>query len=247
MHGEQPDGQLRADFSATSTCGRCHAPASLSRPAAAGSQHGGHEGLDVDCLDCHMPATTYGLLTGMLSHQIRAPDPGALVGRHDQPDACTQCHVERSRSWAASAMADLGLSGSTPGLPEDSEAWASRVMLDLLGGDPVQRALATHALRSDRATLPAPERARWLLAGLADEYPAVRFMAWRGLTAMLAEHPMAPVLARYDFMGPLDERLEVEGVLRDALGAPPLSADEHVDRRERLAAQRDDQEIWIGE
>lgn len=244
MHGEQPDGQLRADFSPTHTCGRCHEPDALSRPAAADAQHGGHEGLAVDCLDCHMPATTYGLLTGMLSHQIRSPDPGALVGRHDQPDACTQCHVDRSRSWAASAMTDVGLSGSEPGAPEASEAWGSRVLLDLLGGDPVQRALATHALRSNGATLPVLERARWLVAGLADEYPAVRFMAWRGLTAMLPDEPYASMLADYDFMGPLHERIAIEAKLRARLGEPPLSGD---DRLEQLAAQRDTQAIWIGE
>ena len=29
----------------------------------------------------------------MIGHRIAVPRPQAWIGRHDQPDACTQCHV----------------------------------------------------------------------------------------------------------------------------------------------------------
>jgi hypothetical protein len=80
----------------------------VRRVSRAGSaEHGGH-GEAVDCQGCHMPRITYGLLEGMISHRIASPDPGAWVGRHDQPDACTQCHVDRSRTWAAEQLPRLG-------------------------------------------------------------------------------------------------------------------------------------------
>jgi len=233
MHGEQPDGQLRPDYSASSACGTCHSTATL------GDAHGGHAD-PVDCVDCHMPAVTYGLLQGMLSHRVTTPDPGAWVGRHDQPDACTQCHVDQTRAWAAESMDSLGLRGTAAAPAAAREQWASRVVLDLLGGDPVQRTLAAHALAQSGATGATKLRARWLTAGLADEYPAVRWMAWRGLTELVA----APALADYDFMGPLSERLRVEQTLRAQLGEPPLSGD---DRLATLADERDAVAIWIGE
>src|SRR5690606_18462303 len=98
MHGDDPDGQLRVGRAGQGACIDCHA----GLPA----EHGGHDHEPrVDCLDCHMPAITYGLLEGMISHRITSPDPGAWIGRDDQPDACTQCHVDRSRLWAAESMA----------------------------------------------------------------------------------------------------------------------------------------------
>src|SRR5690606_40528593 len=113
------DGQLRVGRAGQGACIDCHA----GLPA----EHGGHDHEPrVDCLDCHMPAITYGLLEGMISHRITSPDPGAWIGRDDQPDACTQCHVDRSRLWAAEAMASLGLRGTVSRSEEHTSELQSR-------------------------------------------------------------------------------------------------------------------------
>jgi predicted CXXCH cytochrome family protein len=96
MHGPTPAMQLRRDWDPTQTCLSCHVAAQLGN----GERHGGH-GDALSCVDCHMPRTTYGLLGGMISHRISTPAPAELVGQHAMPDACTQCHVDRSRAWAA--------------------------------------------------------------------------------------------------------------------------------------------------
>src|SRR5690606_20235400 len=136
----------------------------------------------VTCQGCHMPRITYGLLEGMISHRITIPRPQALIGRHDQPDACTQCHVDRSRTWAAQALPELGFAGPAK-LPEPAadESWGSRVELDVLGGDPLQRVLAIHALSRAGTPAPAERRVAAISAALDDEYPAVRWFAWRAL------------------------------------------------------------------
>ncbi|MBL4689192.1 MAG: hypothetical protein JKY37_31660 [Nannocystaceae bacterium] len=242
MHGEDPDGQLRAQYDVAETCGRCHSPTILT----GGAEHGGHSAA-VDCADCHMPHVTYGLLKGMMSHRITVPDPGALVGRHDQPDACTQCHVGRSRQWAAQSLGSLRLAGTAAGLPDEREAWASRVVLDLLGGDPVQRTLAAHALSRVGAQGPPRARLQALLAALSDEYPAVRWLAWRGLTAMAErgdDNVLAAVVAGYDFMAPLPARIAVERELLALLGEEALPRQT---LRSALRALSDDKAIWIGE
>lgn len=250
MHGDQPDGQVRAGRTGQGACIDCHAVAELGNADSPGG-HGGHVGLAaVDCLDCHMPRTTYGLLEGMISHRITSPDPGALLGRADQPDACTQCHVDRSRAWAAGSMARLGLRGTSPtnhAVPV-AEQRASRVVLDLLGGDPIQRNLAAHALAQPGATGPVSDRLAWLAPGLEDAYPSVRWFAWRGMRALAErtdDHALLAALAEFDYIGPIDERVAAAVRIQEQVGPPPLI--DYPDLRERLFTQRESRAIWIGE
>lgn len=195
-----------------------------------------------------MPRTTYGLLEGMISHRISSPDPGALVGRHDAPDACTQCHVDQSRAWAAASMRSLRLRGSAAGAGDDRETWASRVVLDLHGGDPIQRGLAAHALARDGVPVDPSTRLSWIVDAMADEYAAVRWMAWRGAKSLAREvgdDAISAKLNAWDPSAALTERLATWEEIRRALGASVL--DENPERREQLEARRDDAAIWIGE
>ncbi|WP_052549723.1 ammonia-forming cytochrome c nitrite reductase subunit c552 [Enhygromyxa salina] len=302
MHGATPDGQPRAGRTGEGACVGCHSPDTLGGAARAGG-HGGHAALrdherSVDCVDCHMPRVTYGLLEGMVSHRITSPDPAALLGRADQPDACTQCHVDRSRAWAAASMPALGLRGSPvdPSAARPEEALASRVVLDLLGGDPIQRNLAAHALARPDATGSIEARMAWIAEGLEDEYPSVRWFAWRGLRSLVeqldpetgsdttwlpsvnqsgkasasgrealarAENSWLPsvdqstnasasgrealleALAQFDYLGPIDARVEVITRVRALVGPAPLA--EHPDLHDRLTSDRWGLAIWIGE
>lgn len=240
MHGDEPSMQLRRDWDPVGTCLGCH-------DAALAGAHGGHDD-EVSCVDCHMPRTTYGLLEGMISHRITSPDPGALVGRDDAPDACTQCHVDRSRAWAADAMRGLRLRGSVVEGEGDRETWASRVVLDLHGGDPIQRALAAHALARPGVPVDAELRLSWIVDAMADDYAAVRWMAWRGakvLAGQVGDDAIAAKLRAWDPTAALSERLAVWELLRRELGAGVF--DGYADRREVLEARRDDAAIWIGE
>jgi len=239
MHGAAPDMQVRAGRAGPAACDGCHA---LDR------QHGGH-GPATLCQDCHMPRITYGLLEGMISHRISNPDPAQWVGRHDQPDACTQCHVDRSRRWAGAHMATLGFPPEAPGelaaeAPE--EAWASRVLLDLYGGDPVQRVLAAHALTRPGVPVPASIRLPWLVDALEDNYPAVRFMVWQALAELAAlaqRQDLGPLISAYDPHAAAELRLPAIDALRAALGPCPLTPE----RREALEARQDAVMLWIGE
>ncbi|HFE44024.1 MAG TPA: hypothetical protein ENJ18_00830 [Nannocystis exedens] len=241
MHGGDPAMQLRPDRQGNATCRSCHDEVAIP------SSHGGHTAA-VDCAACHMPRLTYGLVQGMISHRISSPDPGALVGRADQPDACTQCHVDRSRTWAAEAMARLGLVGSRAQDPTAQESWASRVVLDLRGGDPLQRVLAADALAQPRTPVSAESRMRWLLGAFEDEYPAVRLAAARGLAKVADEAGddlLRAKIDEYDFLGDAPGRLAVIDALRTQLGADPFA--EHEDRRRWLLDHQERQLLWIGE
>lgn len=248
MHGDEPSMQLRGQWDPVATCTGCHTDLDAAVPQA--RAHGGH-GAATTCVDCHMPRTTYGLLGGMISHRITSPDPAASIGRHDQPDACTQCHVDRSRAWAAGAMGALGLASSPAGVPEADEAWASRVVLDLHGGDPIQRALAAASLARPEPPVASRVRLQWLLDALADDYPAVRWIAWRGAKVLAGElvvaddEGFADELAAFDPAAPLEQRLAAWNGLRRRMGGGVF--DEQPERRELLEARRDATAIWIGE
>ncbi len=232
MHGDEPDMQVRAGRKGAAACAGCH---------DLDASHGGH-GPSVDCQGCHMPRITYGLLEGMISHRISSPEPGALVGRHDQPDACTQCHVDRSRRWAAEQLPRLGLAAGAVGEEAGEEAWASRVVLDLYGGDPVQRGLAAHALARPEVPVPAATRLAWLVDALEDSYPAVRWMAWRAMRR-LAGPQLVELLADYDPHAEAALRVPAVDALRARLGPGPL-AEEH---RLALEARQDATLLSIGE
>ncbi len=234
MHGRTPAMQLRPGGASDASClGSCHASGDYA-------DHGGHDA--VTCQGCHMPRTTYGLLRGMISHRITTPDPGAWLGRDDQPDACTQCHVDQTREWAAGRMHALGFESATA---PSRLTVGSRVERDLLGGDPVQRALAAHALARPEAVGDRTRRLRALVDGLEDDYPAVRWFAQRGLLA-LAEDPTVRALAqRFDFMADAADRIVLVDALRGAVGESSLHASPTI--WDALAAQRDDVAIAIGE
>jgi len=235
MHGDTPSMQLRPGADGDAACvGSCHAPASVAG-------HGGHD--TVGCQDCHMPRVTYGLLRGLISHRITSPDPGALVGRDDMPDACTQCHVDQTRAWASAAVVSLGLRGTAA--TQHTESRGSRVERDLVGGDPVQRALAAHALARPGAVGPRARRMQALVDALEDDYPAVRWFGHQGLLELVRDEAKRVMLLRYDFMADPAERIEVVDELRRRLGHSVVSSEPEL--WQRLVGQRDDVAIAIGE
>jgi tetratricopeptide (TPR) repeat protein len=102
-------GKVRAQGNAT--CTQCHAPSPDKRfPAAAGtydapSHHFHREGsAGAQCTACHMPSKTYMRVQARPDHSIRVPRPDLTVSI-GTPNACTQCHADRSPQWAADEVA----------------------------------------------------------------------------------------------------------------------------------------------
>lgn len=123
------DGQMREEVfvwgsflqskmqAAGVTCSNCHNPHSLSLKIPGNGlctqchnpsvfdqrEHHHHEGEGAKCVNCHMPTTTYMGVDDRQDHSFRIPRP-SLAERIGAPNACNQCHDDKSNSWAQQAI-----------------------------------------------------------------------------------------------------------------------------------------------
>ena len=86
--------KLRAEGNAV--CAQCH----LASKYDAATHHfhpAGSSG--ATCTGCHMPTRTYMVIDPRHDHSLRVPRPDLSV-ELGTPNACTQCHTDRSAEWA---------------------------------------------------------------------------------------------------------------------------------------------------
>ncbi|HET7032431.1 MAG TPA: tetratricopeptide repeat protein [Casimicrobiaceae bacterium] len=197
------------------TCSDCHDPHSLRLRAvgnAVCAQCHRTEKYDVEahthhaagsagaaCAACHMPTTTYMLIDPRHDHSIRIPRPD-LSANLGTPNACNNCHANRSPQWAATAIAQW--TGRTPvGYQRFGEAFAAGSS----GGLEARRGLL--AILDDKEQPPIVRASalsrleRWLTAStlskvtnaLNDADPIVRLAAVEALSG-------APVETRQQYL-----------------------------------------------
>lgn len=184
-HDGDPDDQLRFNDDPASgaammdrACTQCH-PALTDPTALAAHTHHPPQSSGSRCYNCHMPYQAYALHKRVRSHRITVPS-ATVTREHGVPNACNQCHVDRSLTWTADVL--TGWQHDTdPALTETDEI--PIVIEHALAGHALQRALAFEQLGdSDSFPLAGAEwRSRILIAGLSDPYESVRLLAWQAL------------------------------------------------------------------
>jgi predicted CXXCH cytochrome family protein len=174
--------KLRAEGNAL--CAQCHLPAKFDvtahhkhRPGSAGAQ----------CVNCHMPTKTYMVVHDRRDHSIRVPRPDLSVSI-GTPNACNQCHTDRSAEWAAKAVATWYPNGRQTKTHYGTALHAGRAgavdaerQLDQLILDKSQPAIA----RASGLLLLAPYASKAsepaLKSAIADPDPLVRMAVPRAL------------------------------------------------------------------
>jgi predicted CXXCH cytochrome family protein len=93
-------GRVIADGNAL--CAQCHLPTKYDAPS-----HHFHkpESPGAQCVECHMPETTYMVVDPRRDHSLRVPRPD-LSARLGTPNACNRCHADQSVTWAMDAVAE---------------------------------------------------------------------------------------------------------------------------------------------
>jgi len=148
-----------------------------------------------NCYNCHMSYTTYGLLKAIRSHQIESPSVAASL-RTGRPNACNQCHLDKTLAWTSQTLSDwYGI--DSPELSPDEQTIAASVLW-LLRGDAGQRALMAWSFgwNDAREISGTKWMAPFLAQLLQDPYVAVRFIAERSLRTLDGYQDFS-----YDFLG----------------------------------------------
>ena len=182
----EPHGlKLRAP--GNQVCAQCHLPAKFDtaahvhhKPGSAGAQ----------CANCHMPTRTYMVVDARRDHAIRIPRPDLSVAL-GTPNACNNCHGDRSAQWAADQIAAwFGPSrrseahyGSVieAGRRADPEPMRPRGRFPSMRAEPgIVRATALSLLPSFAADF-GPDEIKAYLGGLKDGDPLLRLAAVEAL------------------------------------------------------------------
>ncbi|MCR9244845.1 MAG: cytochrome c3 family protein [bacterium] len=188
------DDQLRPGMRGNAACTQCHTDY-LDDDKLTAHTHHGSGSVGSNCYNCHMSHTSFGLMKAERSHQITSPNVKAelFTGR---PNACNQCHLDRSLGWTAQHLEDNW--GIVPPELDADQRDVSAAARWLLSGDAGQRVLAAWSMGWE----PAQETAGrdWLAPYLArlldDPYYVVRFNAARSLRSL----GVVSELTDYDFL-----------------------------------------------
>ncbi len=81
-------------------CTRCHEDV-----AKVGKAHTRHEADSAgsSCVECHMPRNVVSIKAKIRDHGVSLPAP-ENTERHGIPNACNNCHLDRTPAWAAAAI-----------------------------------------------------------------------------------------------------------------------------------------------
>jgi predicted CXXCH cytochrome family protein len=214
------DGQMRDEvynygsfkqskmFAAGVTCGDCHDPhgAKLRAPGDgvclqchlsdkyAAVTHHRHEGANppLACASCHMPARTYMVVDRRHDHSFRVPRPD-LSARLGTPNACNDCHADKSAQWAASAI-ERWHRASRKGFQTYAAAfhgaWTDQAdaaaLLGVVAGDTNVPGFVRASALTGLAAHVSPANMNLARSGLSDPDPLVRIGALDMLEALPA-------------------------------------------------------------
>ncbi|MGV7228772.1 MAG: tetratricopeptide repeat protein [Nitrospirales bacterium] len=142
------------------------------------------------CVECHMPSQTYMVVDPRRDHSIRVPRPD-LSAKLDTPNACNQCHKNKTATWAADHVGEWygPRKQEQPHYGEVLKAGREREP----GGDVALLQLANEKTNSGivRASAlallqryPSAKMVDALKAGMQDKEPLVRIGAVRALDAI---------------------------------------------------------------
>ncbi len=254
MHSAAPDDLLADGMRTNAACQQCHEEPRFNAELDEHTHHAASSSGSL-CYNCHMPHTTYALMTAMRSHRVTSPRVMSISGGNP-PNACNLCHLDQTLGWTSKYLSRWYR--QPPVTLRGDELQVAASLLGLLRGDAMQRAISAWHMGWPPALATSGDQwqAPFLSRLLADPYAGVRYQAVKALQRQ-------PGLADFeaDFIGPLADRRQAgqQAVSKwvELRGKTPpdnfrhLILDEQFDVREtlleRLIEQRDDRPVRIPE
>ena len=180
MHGYHDiNDQLSPRMGTNEACLQCHDD---FRDDPTAHTHHTADSAGSRCYNCHMPHTTYGLLSGIRSHQIDSPSVETQL-KTGRPNACNLCHLDQTLEWTSQHLAEW-FGQRQPPLNDDDKSISAMLKM-LLKGDAGQRAIAAWNMGREPARKASGGnwQAPWLIRTMDDPYAAVRYIAHKALMA----------------------------------------------------------------
>ena len=252
MHGYLDNNdQLAPRMETNEACLQCHDD---FRDNLTAHTHHAADSTGSLCYNCHMPHTTYGLLSGIRSHQIDSPSVETHL-KTGRPNACNLCHLNQTLEWSSSHLTKW-YDHRQPKLDNDDKSISAMLKM-LLKGDAGQRAIAAWNMGWEPARKASGGnwQAPWLIRTMNDPYAAVRYIAHKALMAdpTFAGTPFdytAPLAKRATQIDAISERRAAAGLLGQAPHAQLLldaQGKPLEDVADRLTRQRDNRPITLQE
>ena len=94
---------LQLKIQGNSLCTQCHSPSVYDN-----TEHHQHlsSSSGAQCVNCHMPDTPYMNIDNRRDHSFKIPRP-SISKQTGSPDACTQCHTQKTQEWATENITRL--------------------------------------------------------------------------------------------------------------------------------------------
>jgi predicted CXXCH cytochrome family protein len=229
--------QLRAE--GNGVCAQCHKADTYDTPAHHHHEAGSSGAL---CANCHMPETSYMVVDPRRDHSMRIPRPDLSVVM-GTPNACNQCHSDKSADWAVTALRGWSVhfrdTGSHPARSfqrlQQGDLRAVPALAQLANDPdtaPIWRAAAMEAL----GEVGGREALQTVAAILYDDDPMIRASTVRSLQFL-------PLHQRYQLLQPLitDEVTGVRLEVAQSLAGVPLDqvSEQQADALRKLFAEFD--------
>lgn len=252
LHDSNPDGLMRTDMTVNQICLQCHE--SIGEDIT-GHTHHALDSSGSSCQNCHMPHTSFALLSALPSHSIDIPKINASKGA--SPNACNLCHLNQTLAWSSEHLTSWY--GNEPVEFNTDERTIAASLLWLIQGDGIQRAISGWHFGWE----PAQEVSgkEWMAPFLintmnGDNYSGVRFVTGKSLRSL----PKTD-MASFDFLAPMQKRrAETRETMSAWLRGDWKPDPEHAERLlmnpdgtikwgevERLMRDRDDTMIFLPE
>jgi tetratricopeptide (TPR) repeat protein len=192
---------LELNGSGNAPCAGCHLTTKFDTEA-----HHFHDPVSEAgrCTACHMPQRIYMGVDERADHSFRVPRPDMTVAI-GTPNACADCHADRTAGWAADAIAGWRGPGYVPAPHFGTALHAGRAGLPgavaelaRLARDPSQPAIARATALASLGSYGGELTAVAVAAGARDDDAMVRFAALDAAEALPAEtlvRTAAPLLS----------------------------------------------------
>lgn len=239
---------LKLKFEGNQLCDQCHVPAKYDTPA---HHHHPIGTTGTQCVECHMPATTYMVVDPRRDHSFRVPRPDLTV-EIGIPNSCNNCHQkpEETPHWAADTVRKWygpkrpddphwapAFAAARSGKPEGAEMLAE--LLRRRETPAIVKATAVELLGQYDTKLSRAERER----ALDDPHALVRSAAVQSVTAESFEQ-LADLLAPR--LKDKSRLVRMQAAVRLAsVPAPLLNSEQRVARDAALQEYRDGQALSL--